>query len=198
MSNGKSEELESIVHQFIDSDDLVSVIFDMININILAHNPNTPLEFINFKALKETIQHVVCMKNKYINKQFILDHADSIYSPLIWEYLILYRIIVDLEIFNKLSNFTKSGLCSRSHLPNLKVPKKVLMDYCRSYDLVYMARYPMTEDEIDYILSLYCDPEHACYLYDALAEYQYLTQRHLDIMKKRYLNPALRTIEEYY
>jgi hypothetical protein len=198
MSNGKSKELKSIVHQFIDSDDLASVIFYMISIRPLVHNPNTPLEFIYFGLLKGHFKHIICVKNKHIDRQFILDNMDVIQDRSTLRYLALHKITVDLELFNKLPEATKYFLSVQDYPYKLNVPKKILMNYCVPYSLEHFAEYPMTSDEIDHILSLRCDLDHIYGLYEALASYQYLTELHLDIMKKRNPKIASEIIEKYY
>jgi hypothetical protein len=196
MSNGKSKELESIIYELAHLDDLVNIVFNMISIRSLIHNPNTPLEFINFKSLRETMQHMVCAKNKHINKHFVLNHVDDIKTYEIWDYLIQYRITIDSEIFDKLPNDLKSYVSITHHL-RLDVPRKTLMEWCPSHRLDELAKCPMTTDEIEYLLSEYSGG-YVYSMYRALAKYQCLTQRHLDIMKKRHLNYALKTIEDYY
>jgi hypothetical protein len=197
MRTGKSKELKSIICEFIYSYDLVDVVFDMIDARSLFHNSNTPLEFIDLKSLKECFRHIVYAKNKHVNRQFISDNVHIILAMSTWRYLVLNKITVDLELFNKLPEDVKHYLV-QTYPFKLNVPKKILMDYCESYLLGDFAESPMTGDEIKYILSLHCDTDHVYELYDTLASYQCLTKRHLNIMKKRNPKIAAEIIERYY
>jgi hypothetical protein len=197
MNTGKSEELKLIIYGFLHLDDLVNIVFGMINVKILINNSNTPLEFIDFKSLTNIIKRMILAKNRHVDKRFILDNIDAIKDLSTWGYLAEHKITIDLEIFNRLHKDVKSHLSGWYVSFKLDIPKKILIDYCPSGNLPSMARQSITADEIEYLLSLDIDEEYIDEVYDELAKYQCLTQRHLDIMKKLYPKGAEKVINFY-
>jgi hypothetical protein len=188
--------MQRVIQTFVYLDDLANIIYKMIYRRSLYHNPDTPLEFIDFELLPSHLQYVVCMKNKHINKQFVLNNMNNILTRS-W-YCIAHRKIIDLEIFNLLSKDIKYYLVSNNKTVHLDLPKKILIDYSHTYEFHWIAVYPMTEDEIEYILLRHCPEEYVSELYQSLAEHQRLTQHHLCIMKRYHPKAALELVDNYY
>jgi hypothetical protein len=188
--------MQSIIRQFIDLDDLAGIVSKMMNRNILAHNPNTPLEFIDFESLSDRVQYTLCIRNKHLNKQFVLNHIDDIFMES-W-YCISWRDLIDLEIFNLLHKDIQNRLLELHEHLNLKLPTKVIIDHVSVYEWSWLSRYSLTEDEIEYMLSIQYPKEKIYTVYRTLVECQRLTPKHLDIMKTQYPKTTARIIDDYY
>jgi hypothetical protein len=189
--------LRQIIDEFVDCDDLTIAVYIMVNQNILAHNPNTPLEFMNFKLSSASIRHAICIKNRNINRRFVLAHIKDIPYFTSWRY-IRSKVTIDTTIFNLLSRHVREYLAGRGYSSRIKVPKTTLMYYLTVDGLKHLAKHPMTSDEIIYMLSRPYDEDELYELYSVLMEYQYLTPHHLDIMRSHHPEAAVAVINESY
>jgi hypothetical protein len=188
--------MRRIIQQFVYPDDLTNIAFKMVDDHRLANNPNTPLDLLDIKYSEPWIVYVICAKNKHIDRQFILDNIRYISDKTIWKCLV-DRITINLGMFSKLPGAVQSYLIEH-HIDKLNIPKKSLIDHCKSSYLEHIAASSLTEDEIEYILTRHYSGVDAYGLYSELAVHQHLTQHHLDIMKKRNYKATAMIISKYY